>query len=99
MEGHIRAFSRNLEGQESSYSNSYEEKSKNIWTYTHIPMYVILRSNLRVHVSMGLKIAYSNKQGFLMDELGTTKDNMSPWGLKSLQRDREGHQHVINHVW
>ena len=48
---------------------------------------------------MGLKVTYRNKQGFFRDDLGPSKDNISPWGLKSLQRDREGHKYVINHVW
>ena len=47
---------------------------------------------------MGLKFMYNNKQGFLRDELGPSEDNMSPWGLKSPQRMREGHQHVITCV-
>ena len=93
MEGRIRAFSRNLEGLESTVSDSYEEKSKTIWIYAHIPMYVGLRSR------MWLNVTYNNKQGFLRDDLGTSKDNTSPWGPKSLQRDREGHKCVIYDVW
>ena len=54
---------------------------------------------MHVHASIGLKVAYNNKQCFLRDDLGTSKDNISPWGVKSLQRDREGHQHGINRVW
>ena len=46
MEGQIGAFSMNLEGQESIYSDSYEENSKNVWTYAHIPMCVGLRSKV-----------------------------------------------------
>ena len=86
-----------MEGQKSWYSDSYEENSKNIWIYAHIPMF--WGQNSRVHVSMGLKVTYSNKQGFLGMKLETSKYIISPWGLKSLQSDREGHKYVINHVW
>ena len=54
MEGRVRAFSRNMEGQESSYSNPYEENSKNICLYGHIPMYSGLRS----------KVSYTHEYGF-----------------------------------
>ena len=54
---------------------------------------------MRVHVSIDLKVAYSNKQVFFRDDIGTSKYNTSPWGLKSLQRDKEGHKYVIKHVW
>ena len=43
MEGQIRAISRHIEGQESGSLESYEEKSKNIWTYAHILMYMGMR--------------------------------------------------------
>ena len=34
------------------------------------------------------------------DDLGNIKGTKNgPWGLKSLQRDREGHKGVILHVW
>ena len=75
------------------------EKSKNIWTYAHISMYTGLRSKLCVHMSMGLKVTYNNKHVFFRDDVGTSKYNISPWGIKSLQRDREGHKYVIKHVW
>ena len=48
---------------------------------------------------MGLKVTYNNKLVFSRDELGTSKYNISPWGLKSMQRDKEGKMYVINHVW
>ena len=54
---------------------------------------------LRVHAIMALKVAYNNKQVFFSDDLGTSKYNISSWGPKSLQRDREGHKYVIYHVW
>ena len=50
-------------------------------------------------MTMGLKVAYNNKQGFFRDDLETSKDKTSPWGLKNLYRDREGHKYVIKHVW
>ena len=31
-------------------------------------------------------------------KLETSKYNISPWSLKSLQRDKEGHKRVTNHV-
>ena len=40
MEGRVRDFSRNMKGQESSYSGLYEEKSKSLCLYAHFPMYV-----------------------------------------------------------
>ena len=43
MEGRILELSRNMEGQELGYSDSYEENSKNVWTYAHILMYAGLR--------------------------------------------------------
>ena len=89
MKGRIRVISRHMEGQESGYSDSYEENSKNVWTYAHIPMYAGLRS----------KVMYNNKQMFLRDDPRTSKDNTSIWGIKSLERDKEGHKYVINHVW
>ena len=33
-----------------------------------------------------------------MDDHGASKDNTCTWGLKGLQRDKEGHKYVINHV-
>ena len=36
----LKAYGR----QESIYSDSYEENSKNVLTYAHIPMYMGLRS-------------------------------------------------------
>ena len=88
-----------MEGQDLGSLDSYEENSKNVWTYAHIPMYAGLRLKLCVHMSMGLKFAYNNKHGFFRDDLGNSKDNISPWGIKNLQRYREGHKYVINHVW
>ena len=46
MEGQVQAFSRNLEGQELSGLDSYEEKSKTIWIYAHTLMYTSLRSKV-----------------------------------------------------
>ena len=46
MEGRIRAISRHMEGKESGSFDSYEEKSKNIWTCAHILMYMGLRSKV-----------------------------------------------------
>ena len=83
MEGQI-AFSRNLEGQESSYSDSNEENSKNICHFVHISMYACLSSKLCIHVGISLKVMYSNKQVFFRDDIGTSKCNTSPWGLRSL---------------
>ena len=74
MEGRVRAFSRHMEGQESSYSDSYEENFQNVCTYAHILMYAGSR----------LKVAYNNKHGFFRDDLGTSNDNIIPWGIKSL---------------
>ena len=51
-----------------------------------------------MHASMGLKVVYNNKQVFLGMKLETSKYNISRWGLKTLQRDKEEHTHVINHV-
>ena len=46
----------------------------------------------RVHVSMGLKVAYNNKKVFFRNYIGTSKYNIIPCGIKSLQRDKEGHK-------
>ena len=48
---------------------------------------------------MRLKVTYNNKHGFLRDDFGTSEDNISPWGIKRLERDREGHKYVIYNVW
>ena len=92
MEGKIRGFSRNKKAQESSGSDSYEENSKNILTYGQISIYTGLRSNV---VCIALKVTYSNKTVFFRDELGKSKYNISPWSLRSLQRDMGGHKCVI----
>ena len=47
----------------------------------------------RVHVSIALKVMYNNKHVFFRNGIGTLKYNISPWGLKSQQRDREGHRY------
>ena len=88
-----------MEGQGTIYSDSDEENSKNMWTYAHIPMYAGLRSKFACIREYGLKLAYNNKQVFFRDDIGTSKYNTSPWGLMSLQRDREGHKCVIYLVW
>ena len=40
--------------------------------------------NSCVHASIALKVTYRNKHGFFRDDLGTSKDNISPWDIKSL---------------
>ena len=88
-----------MEGQESGSSDSYEETPK-IFGLMHTSRCTwVCGQKSRVHVSMGLKVVQNNKQVFLRDEIGTSKYNTSPWGIKSLQRDREGHKYVINNVW
>ena len=100
MEGRIQAFSRNMESQEKKYLGSYEEKYKNVCHFAHIPMYMCLRSKfVYIHASIALKVAYRYKQEIFGDDLGTSKYNIGPWGLKSLQRDMEGHKCVIYQVW
>ena len=42
---------------------------------------------------------YRYKQVIFGDDIGTSKYNISPWGPKSLQRDKEGHKCVIIQVW
>ena len=55
MEGRIQAFSRHMEGQESSYSELNEEKSKNICHVAHILMYMGLRSKFMCTRDYGIK--------------------------------------------
>ena len=48
----------------------------------------------------GIKSHVQKIIGVFRDDLGNIKGTkMVHWGPKSLQRDREGHKSVINHVW
>ena len=99
MEGRIQAISRHVEGQESGSSNSYEENSKNIWIYEHISMYTGVRLKFVCTCEYGFKSHVQQSIGFFRDDIGTSKYNISTWGLKSPQRDMEGHKYVIYQVW
>ena len=88
-----------MEGQDTRDSDSYEENSKNICLYAHIPMYAGLRSKAVYTHEYGFKVVYRYKQVIFGDDIGTSKYNISPWGPKSLQRDMKGHKYVINQVW
>ena len=81
MEGQIPAISRHMEGQESRYSDSYEENSKNIWTYAHILMYAGLRSiSMYIHEN-GIKSHVQQITGIFRDELGNIE--VKYWSMGS----------------
>ena len=50
-------------------------------------------------MGIDLKVVYKNKQVFFTDDLGTSKYNISTWGPRILQRDREGRKYVVYLVW
>ena len=73
MEGQIQAFSRNLEGQESSGLDSYVEKSKTIWLYAHIPMYTVLSVKPTYVREKGIKSHMWQLLHVFRDDLGNIK--------------------------
>ena len=62
-----------MEGQDTSDSDSYKEKSKNIWTYAHIPMYEGLRLISAYICEKGIKSRIQQIIGFFRDDLGNIK--------------------------
>ena len=64
-------ISRHMEGQELGSLDSYDENSKNIWIYAHIPMYVGLRSKVAYTREYRIKRHVQQYMGVFMDELGT----------------------------
>ena len=83
----------------------WKAKSQDLWTHprknTKLFGFIdtsrcmwVWGQNSRVHASIALKFAYNNKHVFFRDDIGTSKYNISPWGLKSLQRNKEGHKYV-----
>ena len=54
---------------------------------------------MRVHVGIGLKVAYTNKQVFFKDFIESSKYKLSTGGPGILQRDMEDHKGVIYQVW
>ena len=76
-----------------------KENSKNIWTYAHIPMYTGLRSIYAYICEKGIKSHVQQIMSVFRNDLGNIERyKNTPWGPKSLQRDREGHIYVIYHV-
>ena len=83
MEGRIQAFSRNMEGQESSYSRLCEENSI-FFGFMYISRCIrVLAETLRVHMDNALKVGYTHKKVFFGDFLGTSKYNLSKGGPRS----------------
>ena len=75
-------------------------KTPNFFGFMHISRCTrVLAQKLCIHASVGLKVTYTHKQVFFGDFLGTSKYNLSKGGLRSLQRDMEGHKDVIYQVW
>ena len=73
------------------------KKNPKTFLFMHISLCtLVLAKNLLRHVSIALKVAHTHKQVFFGDFLGISKYNMGKGGLKSLQREMEGHKYVIN---
>ena len=86
-EGLSQSISRHMEGQESSYSRLIEENSKSFCFYAHFSMYMGINL-MHVQVGNSLKVAYTNKQVFFRDFLGSLKYKLSKGGFKE---SAEGH--------
>ena len=88
-----------MECQESLYSGLYEE-TPIFFGFMHISQCMrVLAQKLRIHTSIALKVAYTHKQVFFRDFIGTSKYNLRKGGPRSVQRDLEGHKGVIYQVW
>ena len=75
-----------MEGQDSSGSNSYEEKSKNIWTYAHIVMYAVLRVISTYIHEKGIKSHVQQIIGVFRDDLGKIKGTIMVHGVQRVCR-------------
>ena len=89
-----------MEGQDSSYSEIYEENSNFFFVFMHISWCTrVLAQKMCVHAGIGLKFMYTHKHVFLGDFLGWSKYNLSNGDLRSVHKDMEGHKDVIYQVW
>ena len=59
MEGRIQAMSRHMEGQDLGSLDLSKGKSKIVWLYAHIPMYVGLREISTYIWEKGIKVTYN----------------------------------------
>ena len=89
MEGRIRVISRHMVFQESRSSDSYEENSKNIWTYAHILMYVGLRSISAYICKKGIKSHVQLIMNVFRDDLGNIKGTKIVHGVQRVSRGIE----------
>ena len=62
-----------MEGQESIYSDSYEEKSKTIWLYAHITMYMVLEVKPAYIHEKGIKSHVWKFNHVFGDDIGNIK--------------------------
>ena len=76
-----------------------KENSKTIWTFAHISMYTGLRVKSTYIREKRFKSRLQQIRHVFRDDLGNIKIKNGPWGPKNLQRDKEGHEGVIHHVW
>ena len=93
MEGQIRVISRNMEGQESGYLDSYDENSQNIWIYAHILMYAGLRVISAYICVNGFKSSVWKITGVFRDDLANIKSTKIFHGV---QRVCKGIGEAIN---
>ena len=86
MEGQIRAISRNMEDQETSDSDHIKEKSKNIWPFAHIPMYMGLRV-ISVYISENrFKSRVWKIMHVFRDDIGNIKGTKMVHGVQRVCR-------------
>ena len=71
-----------MEGQETSDSDPYQENSKNIWPFAHIPMYAGLRIISTYIRENGFKSRVWKIIGIFRDDLGNIKGTKMLHGAK-----------------
>ena len=52
-------------------------------------MYVGLRSKMCIHAGIALKVMYRYKHAIFGDDIGTSKNNISPWGINNFRGTRK----------
>ena len=86
MEGQIQEISRHMEGQESSGWDTHQGKSKKIWTYAHIPMYVGLSSISAYIREKGIKSCLQQIIGVFRDDIEKIKGTIMVHGVQRVYR-------------
>ena len=75
-----------MEGQETRYLDSYEENSKNICLYAHIPMYAGLRVISAYIREKGIKSRVEQIIGVFRDDIGNIKCTILVHGVQRVCR-------------